>query len=300
MKYITTVLILFILSCRNIPIDKEQLLGDDFRLFQDTPAWDLAKAVDDEDVDEIRRQVLSLNVSVDYKEDKFGETLLMIAVRTNKTKSVKVLLELGADPNEPDDTIHGYGRNSVIYASEFSTPNPQLLKLLLENGGNPNSIERGMQKDNVGNWEPARGFALFYAIFDSFEKVKILVEAGADVNMQTETHKGGSIYAAIVCNRMDILLFLLEHGADCHRKFERFDPDLPSPTYYTDLLYELRCCVYPLNSKEYKEKMKVIRLLKEKGMNYWESPVPNVAISIIKKELSPMTDKEFQEYIKRY
>ena len=117
-KFFYTVLFFFSLQlffCRDIPVNKDDLLGDDFRLFQGTVAWDLAKAVEDQNVTEIKRQVLSLKVPVDYKEEKFGGTLLMIAVRTNKLRSVKALLELGANPNEPNDTLHNFGRNAVFF-----------------------------------------------------------------------------------------------------------------------------------------------------------------------------------------
>ena len=300
MKYVFLSLILLFASCREIPVDKNDLLGDDFRLFQDTPAWELAKAVEDEDTDEIKRQVLSLKVPVDSKEEIFGQPLLMVAVENNLIESVRTLLELGADPNEPEDTLYNPGSNAVIVASRFDQISSQILKLLLEYGGDPNSIERGMQKDNLGNWEPARFFALSNAVFSDFEKVKILVEAGADVNLYTETIEGGALYSTLVHNRMDIMLYLLEHGADYHRKYERYDPEVPHTLYYTDLLEELRLCIYPLDSKEYKDKLKVIRFQQKKGMDYWKTPISETAIELIKQKIAPKNEKEFLEYLRRY
>ena len=106
-------------GCRDIPADKADLLGDDYRLFQGTIAWDLAKDVEDQNVQEIKRQVKKLKVPVDYKETKFGGILLMLAICTNKYRSVKTLLSLGANPNTPNDTVHNFGRNAVIFASMF-------------------------------------------------------------------------------------------------------------------------------------------------------------------------------------
>ena len=93
-------------SCidREAPVDKSKLLGYDFRLFQGTIAWNLAKAVEDEAINEIRYEVLSKKIPIDYKEDRFGGTLLMLAVLNNKKESVKALLELGANPNEPKES----------------------------------------------------------------------------------------------------------------------------------------------------------------------------------------------------
>ena len=245
--------------------------------------------------------MLSLKVPVDYKEEKFGGTLLMIAVRTNKLRSVKALLQLGANPNEPNDTLRNLGRNAVLFASEFNEPSPKILQLLLDYGGNPNSIECGKQKDNFGNWIPARDFALNAAVFTGFEKVKILVEAGADVNLQTEFTVPGAMHAAIIYSRMDVLLYLLEHGADYRRKFERIDWDNPEHrSFYVDILYELRFCIYPLDSKEYKDKLKVIDFLRKRGLNYWKSPLPDGAITVIKRDIRPKDEQELKEYLKRY
>lgn len=303
---ICVLLVLLSSACidREAPVDKKKLLGDDFRLFQGTIAWDLAKAVQDENADEIRRQVQDKNIPIDYKEDRWKQTLLMLATHNNKKESVKALLELGANPNVPCDTIRYRGDNSVIIASRFSRVSPEILKMLLEYGGNPNSTERGVQQDNLGNWIPARHFALYDAISSEgdFEKVRILVEAGADVNMQTEdTGEGATIYCTYLVGRMDVMLYLLEHGANYYGKFEMTNCDPPSyTTFYVDILYILRLCIYPLNSMQYKDKLKVIDFLKKKGMDYWKSPIPNDAIEIIKRDIAPKNVEELQEYLKRY
>ena len=58
---------------------------------------------------------------------------------------------------------------------------------------------------------------------------------------------------------MDVMLYLLEHGANYNGKFEMTNCDPPSyTTFYVDILYILRLCIYPLNSKQYKDKIKVI------------------------------------------
>ena len=53
--------VIFFSSCnsREQTVDKNKLLGNDYRLFQDTPVWGLAKAVSDQDTLEIKKQVLN-------------------------------------------------------------------------------------------------------------------------------------------------------------------------------------------------------------------------------------------------
>ena len=55
-------------SCYNQekPFDKSKLMGNDYRLFQSTPAWTLAKAVEAGDIKKIKEEVLQKKVSVDY------------------------------------------------------------------------------------------------------------------------------------------------------------------------------------------------------------------------------------------
>ena len=65
-------LVLLLSACinREIPVDKDKLLGDDYRLFQGMIAWDLAKAVQDQDISEIKYEVETKGIPVDYKKDR--------------------------------------------------------------------------------------------------------------------------------------------------------------------------------------------------------------------------------------
>lgn len=125
----------------DIKADKEHLLGYDFRLFQDTEAWDLAKAVKWQNTSEIRRQISEQKVPVDFREEQYGQTLLMLAIRSKKYHSIPVLLELGANPNIPYDSIKPGSQNAVMLACDNDT-HPMVLKLLLKYGGDPNSVIR--------------------------------------------------------------------------------------------------------------------------------------------------------------
>ncbi|MBR4268189.1 MAG: ankyrin repeat domain-containing protein [Prevotella sp.] len=300
-----------LMSCREYPVNKEKLLGWDYRLYQGTIAWDLAKAVDDEDTFEIRRQIIELKVPIDLKDSIFGGTLLMMAVRNNDEKSVEQLLILGANPNLYDDTVHSTGRNAVIYASIYTNPSEKILRLLLKYGGDPNSRECGIYNQPWGK-ESASLSALYhavstdalyakslYSIFspNDFGKVKALTEAGANKTSMTE-----ALDAAFVHNRMDIVLYLLEHGADYNRKFEEHDikDNGGDSIFYTNILYQLRCCTYPLDSKVYNEKMEVVKFLRERGLNYWKSPIPDCVFYIIKQEIGTMSDEELKQYLKVY
>lgn len=276
------------------------MLGDDFRLYKHTPAWSLAKAVEDEDTTEISKQVLQMHISVDYRDPEYKQTLLMLATRTNKIESVKKLLELGANPNAHNDSTKYFGQSAVLLACRFTRPSSKILALLLKYGGDPNSTACGVQENGLGEIVPIREFALSAAVFSSFEKVKLLVDAGANINYATST-ANYAIENCMIFDRMDIMLYLLQKGADYRRKFTEIDLDKPDyPTFEVDILYKLRKCVYPIGSKEYTDKMKVVNFLKKKGLDYWKSPIPSGMYGVIMRDIAPKNKADFDYYIKHY
>lgn len=276
------------------------MLGDDFRLYKHTPAWSLAKAVEDEDTTEISKQVLQMHISVDYRDPEYKQTLLMLATSTNKIESVKKLLELGANPNAHNDSTKYFGQSAVLLACRFTRPSSKILALLLKYGGNPNSTACGVQENGLGEIVPIRDFALSAAVFSSFEKVKLLVDAGANINYATST-ENCAIENCMIFDRMDIMLYLLQKGADYRRKFTEIDLDKPDyPTFEVDILYKLRKCVYPIGSKEYTDKMKVVNFLKKKGLDYWKSPIPSGMYGVIMRDIAPKNKADFDYYIKHY
>ena len=297
--------LLWLFEDRNIPVEKDSYLGWDVRRFQTTKAWNLAKAIDDHNIREMRRQVIDLKVPVDTRDRINNFTPLMFAVFNNNIQSVKALLDLGADPNLPTDSISDSGENSVIVACEYIGISQEILKLLLKYGGNPNSTECGRNYDIEGDWTIARGTALGKAIHlsncyekDNFDKVRILVGAGADVNLRTDDSPVGVIERALVLDRMDIVLYLLKHGADYKWRLEEYDGE--GNPYYEDILYKLRQSVFRLDSQQYKDKLKVIKFLKDRGLDYWKSPIPKYVIDDIKKQIKPKNNAELQYYLKRY
>ncbi|TRX26633.1 hypothetical protein FNW25_08405 [Flavobacterium franklandianum] len=98
MKKLISIGLLFCLtSCYNQEtlVDKSKLMGNDYRLFQDTPARVLAKAVEAGDVKKIKEEVFQKKVSVDYQESRFGNTLLMLAIFNSEYDSAKNTIRIG-------------------------------------------------------------------------------------------------------------------------------------------------------------------------------------------------------------
>ena len=69
-----------LLSCsssnREKSVDRAELSNIDYRVFQNTPAWQLAKAVQDEDTEEVDKIVSENPRIINYQDSKYGNTLL--------------------------------------------------------------------------------------------------------------------------------------------------------------------------------------------------------------------------------
>ena len=295
MKKLISICLLFCLtSCYNQEtlVDKSKLMGNDYRLFQSTPAWTLARAVEAGDVKKIKEEVLQKKVSIDYQESRFGQTLLMLAITNSKYESVKTLLELGANPNL-HDTFKG--ETPIIVAAD--NDDPKYLKLLLDYKGDPNSIENvfsGPKKRINSMRESALTTAISPSIMGkkNLEKVKILVEAGADIHYTKKGIIQTAFGQALMSEQMDVALYLIEKGADYTK------PITPTAIEGEDVsvLYLLRCSIIDLDSEQYKKKMELVTFLKTKGLDYDKEPIDDADIERMKN----MYPDDWQEYVKRY
>ena len=296
MKKLISISILFCLtSCYNQekPVDKSKLMGNDYRLFQSTPAWSLAKAVEAGDVKKIKEEVHTKKVSIDYQESRFGQTLLMLAIFNSEYDSAKTLLELGANPN-----LHNTfkGKTSVMVAA--GNADPKYLKLLLNFKGDPNSIENVFSgpKKRINS---ERNSALTTAIVPSvmgkknLEKVKLLVEAGADINYTKKGIIQTPLAEALIQEQMDIALYLIEKGADYKQPVTLF---VGGGREDVSVLYLLRSSIIELDSEQYKKKMELVAFLKSKGLDYDKEPIDDADIERMKN----MYPDNWQEYVKRY
>jgi ankyrin repeat protein len=296
MKKLISISILFCLtSCYNQEksVDKSELIDNDYRLFQNTPAWTLAKAVEAGDVKKIKEEILQKKVSVDYQESRFGQTLLMLAIFNNEYDSAKILLELGANPN-----LHATfkGKTSVIVAAD--NDDPKYLKLLLNYRGDPNSIENvfsGPKKRIASERNSALTTAIVPSIMGkkNLEKVKLLVEAGADINYTKKGIIQTALAEALIQEQMDIALYLIEKGADYKKPITLF---VGGGSENVTVLYLLRSSIIDLDSEQHKKKMELVAFLNSKGLNYYKEPIPEGTI----EQMKNMYPDNWKEYLKRY
>ncbi|MCC9065943.1 ankyrin repeat domain-containing protein [Flavobacterium piscisymbiosum] len=289
-NYVIFCMVLLFISCnRETKVDKQKLLGNDYRLFQNTPAWLLAKAVEDNNVEKIKEEVISNKVNINYQESRFGNSLLMLAITNSQYKTTEELLKLGADPNLKD---FYRGSNSVIDATD--NEDPKYLILVLKYEGNANSLETAPGKEGNQARSTALNNAISYVDEYSLEKVKLLIDAGADINY---FNNGPEVYTnlpladALIHNNMEALLFLLEKGAEYNKVMYTMGDG-----HKVFILEGLRKSLIELDSKQYKYKLRVVAFLKKHGLNYEKEPIPDYVL----KEIINLHPKDWEEYLKKY
>ena len=253
-KIISYTLLLIIVSCNKIDkdkkVDKNKLLGADYRLFQDTPAWNLAKAVWDDDVDKIDEEVKKNPQIINYQESKYGNTILNLSVYNDNYIGFKELLKLGANPNISDSMQCS---TPLITACESFDDRFKYVKELIEHKADVNYVECNSGKNEQKMYRTP----LFIAsVRGHLPIVKLLIEKGAKVNYVSVD--GGNVLSAALGN-YNVILYLLQQGADCSKLlYKKGGGDNLTDVYMKDWINDEA----DHSAKEYQE---IKELLKKKG-----------------------------------
>lgn len=139
----------------------------------------------------------ALEAGADIEASDGGGTPLYFAIKRGHLAAAKLLLERGAD------VIVGSNYWGDVLTIATASSRADLMTLLLAHGANPNSTFQGESVLHVA------------AKFGCLGCVKVLVEAGADVNAPTyDTHSSSRtpIHIAIRYGYAEIADYLMAHG----------------------------------------------------------------------------------------
>ena len=265
MKKYLILLIIVLIGCVNA--NSQKLKASDYRIFQGTKAWELAKAIDNDDASEIKEILTKDKKLVTVVDTMYGQTLLGLAVYNLKYDAVKALLESGADPNAFNN-YDGFTplMNAIEKGVRGMPSDPRYLNIILKYGGNPNLASKKIDKGTFPYYYPELPL-LKAASIGNVEYFKILVAAGGD------WHKNASdiMNGALISRNPDMVMYLLNEG---------FDPKKPmleggDPNYPTYVAEELRHWNFDLGSDLYKKKMQLVDYLKKRGIDYRKTKIPD-------------------------
>ncbi|UOQ74813.1 ankyrin repeat domain-containing protein [Hymenobacter cellulosilyticus] len=213
------------------------------------PELPAAQAIYRGDAAALRQVVTSQKINLGYSSPD-GMTLLLFALANQQKDCVRTLLDLGADPNQIS-LLNGKEKVQPV-ALVAGAEDEELLRILLDHRGDPNSIMDGEA-------------ALFHAIHArQFKALHLLVEHKADLNV---VNKMGNTPITLLAtfNQFEQVAYLIEQGADFRK---------PSPSGNTVAFLVQDHQLTDLNSATYKWQQRVRHMLEERGVQF---PVPNPA-----------------------
>lgn len=296
---LNAVLFLSLVSCAD-KRDKK-LTVEDIEIFRDTPAWDFAKALEKSNLRKAKKILADNGDLVDYQDPEFGTTLLMRAISTENFKAVEFLLENAANPNIVSTTGTTALFRAVSHSWKDVTANtdPKYVKIMLEYGADPNIPYCAPEAEGTTSPIECGTSPLMYATQRGFEKVKLLVEAGAKIDYKTELGKTAAIIA-LLNEKVDVAHFLIvEKKAKVNEPyyyynlFDRSKIIYEKPHYPIELLENW---LFNLGSEEHKLKMEIVEEFKRQGQDYWSMKKHPKTVERIKKT----RPENWEEYLTKY
>ncbi|MDR2122352.1 MAG: ankyrin repeat domain-containing protein [Flavobacteriaceae bacterium] len=203
---------IFLVILTTVNSCKHYLPGYDYELFKDTPVYQLAKAVESDDLLKINHLVKEEKMKVNYREPKFGNNLLMLAIVNQKEETVKTLLDLGADPNLKNTYSNDTALTVAIQYMESC--NLDKIKLLVAHGADVNTEKfnkQEMLKDSIYHTYHVTVLKLAASKKSCINLVKYLVDKGANINLYASYEGDGGITSALIHNNLDVALYLIKH-----------------------------------------------------------------------------------------
>ena len=296
-KVILLFSIMFFCSCYN---DDKKIY--DVLIFKDTVSWELAKSVDSGNLAKINELADNNEHLINVIEPKYGITLLEWAVRANKKASAKALLLNGADPNIRSRS----GRTPLFSSSgpawdENSTnQNPDILKLLLKNGADPNlNFYKPNKLETTSIIENGTSPLMHAVSFGSLEKVKVLVQSGAEINYKNQRGVTASV-VSLLMERVEIAHYLIvEQKADISEEFyavEIGNIDRIDSSKVHKPVKILENWIFELGSEKHSTKLEIVDEFKNQGVDYWSEKKSERIVEQIKMLYPNTWEKYLEEY----
>lgn len=266
----------------------EILRGNDAPLYYGTPLYDLAKEMtcfskfrSDEKIEKLINEIPKEYIN--FQEGKYGMTIGHFALFVSNLKALRLLLDKGLNPNLID-------KRGVAIIIDINNPgfahlpeSLETLKYIIKKGGNVNLYSKKALVKTP----------LIVAVNSNFENVKELIKAGADphfIDKSAASPFESALSASLLNRNLEIANYLIFDQKVDFRTLKYPSDSKFHPGEYV-ILHKLREMTFELNSKDYKEKMKLVAYLKTQGLDYWKTPIPDKVRSI---------PKFTQEYLSKY
>ena len=232
--------------------------------FKGTKAYNLAKAVAQEDLNKIEDLVKRDRSLLDVTS-KTGSNVLVLCLYVEAFNSFEKLLELGANPN----FTNPYTKYSVLisackpFGSELEWRDEiKYAKLLLEYGADPNYVVKQTFTNSKGNRVLATSPLIRASALD-LELVQLLIKNGASIELSID--RGRTPFSkAVAANRFDIIYYFIDSlNVNIHQPFRYRNTDT---LYVQD--YIKAYMSYKPGTKGEQKKDNLVRYLENKGVDF--------------------------------
>jgi ankyrin repeat protein len=280
------IFIILLISCTDTNGQTKQNVA----IFKNTPLYDVGVAFDSSNYQKAKKLLKKNENAINIQDSIFGTTLLMWATSVNDIRAMKILLEHGADPNISSGEGLSAAWISVSLPANNSALNPNYehtrLKILLDYGADPNFIYCPTNKEKTDAANCEEKSLLMHAVSRGTEKVKLLVDAGADINYKSNLGKTAAQYALMLNDVSTAHYLIFEKNATVINPFYFYEPgsytkiNLSKPNLPITLLEDW---LLDIDSREYHLKMQIVDVFKSQGQDYWSLKKHPKTIERIKK-----------------
>ncbi len=294
-KRITLAQILFVCivfivvpACSNPdrPDDKSKMIPKNYKLFQGTEAWPLAKAIIGKDYESVDSLIEKNPSIIDIKDSIYGNSILMLTIFNRDYTAFSKILK-----HNPDINYHNSWNASPIYeASRYGDSEVRFIADLLENGANVNDTVY-----NMDNTKTMSSPLLEAAGYGNKDVINFLIGKGADVNFSNDFGRI-PLGAALATNQYENAWLLLKSGADYTKPVSSSVDKKGNLAIPRSILQVLRGGTPDPLKKEFYYKKKIIKFLKERGLDYDSEPIPDY----VKKQIKSNYGIFWRIYIKYY
>jgi hypothetical protein len=234
--------------------------------FKNTEAYDLALAVENQDLQEIEKLVTKNPKLMDFSNPISGSNVLALSLFIENYSSFKKLLELGSNPN----FINPFSKRSILIdaCKFYSNPKPytvdlRYVKLLIENKANINYTIENDFIDKKGNHHMATSPLIEASKLD-LEMVKLLINYGANPYKKLQQNQLSPFSSSLqgFKNRFEIINYYLDS-----LKVEIKEPlyiGEDSKMYIQDFIKKYFS--YEIGTEGYINTQKLIKKLEDKGV----------------------------------
>lgn len=184
------------------------LRGYEFDLFDETPLEELAEAAEEENIEEMI-QIGKKIKNIDYREKKYGQTLLMLCTANYRIKSAEQLLKMGANPNlkclSYDESAFMISCN---YHSSRKDCDLRMVKLIHKYGGDVNKCQIDT---NNKNWIYSSPLMLSIPAYpeNCMNISKYLIKNGAKIDTVLGRPNNCAVNYAVMMNQYELACYLL-------------------------------------------------------------------------------------------